>query len=45
MPSEPVAVTLLVVEALERLGVPYLIGGSLGDYVQSGRLYPQAATF
>ncbi len=29
MPSEPVAVTLLVVEALERLGVPYLIGGSL----------------
>jgi hypothetical protein len=31
MPSEPVAVTLLVVEALERLGVPYLIGGSLAS--------------
>jgi hypothetical protein len=33
MPSEPVAVTLLVVEALERLGVPYLIGGSLASAV------------
>ncbi len=31
MPSEPVAVTLLVVEALEQLNVPYLIGGSLAS--------------
>lgn len=49
MPSEPVAVTLLVIEALEALGVPYLIGGSLasavGDDVQSRRLYLQAAAF
>jgi hypothetical protein len=29
MPVEPVQVTLLVIEALEGLGVPYLIGGSL----------------
>ncbi len=33
MPTEPVAVTLLVVEALEALGVPYLIGGSLASAV------------
>jgi hypothetical protein len=33
MPSEPVAVTLLVIEALEALGVPYLIGGSLASAV------------
>jgi hypothetical protein len=33
MPSEPVAVTLLVVEALEALDVPYLIGGSLASAV------------
>ena len=29
MLSEPVAVTLLVIEALEALDVAYLIGGSL----------------
>lgn len=33
MLSEPVAVTLLVIEALEALGVPYLIGGSLASAV------------
>jgi len=33
MLTEPVAVTLLVVEALEALGVPYLIGGSLASAV------------
>jgi hypothetical protein len=33
MPSEPVAVTLLVVDALEALDVPYLIGGSLAAAV------------
>jgi hypothetical protein len=33
MLSEPVAVTLLVIEALEGLGVPYLIGGSLASAV------------
>lgn len=31
MPPEPVAVTLLVVEALEKLDMPYLIGGSLAS--------------
>jgi hypothetical protein len=31
MTSEPITVTLLVVEALERLNVPYLIGGSLAS--------------
>jgi hypothetical protein len=33
MPSEPVQVTLLVIEALEGLGIPYLIGGSLASAV------------
>ncbi len=33
MPAEPLAVTLLVIDALERLGVPYLIGGSLASAV------------
>ena len=33
MLPEPIAVTLRVVEALERLGVPYLIGGSLASAV------------
>ena len=33
MLPEPVAVTLLVIEALEGLGVPYLIGGSLASAV------------
>lgn len=33
MLSEPVAVTMLVIEALETLGVPYLIGGSLASAV------------
>jgi hypothetical protein len=31
MPSEPIAVTLQVIEALEGLGVPYWIGGSLAS--------------
>ena len=31
MLTEPIAVTLLVVEALEALGVPYFIGGSLSS--------------
>jgi len=30
---EPVAVMLLVAEALEKLGVPYLVGGSLASAV------------
>jgi len=33
MLSEPLAVTLLVIEALEALDVPYLIGGSLASAV------------
>jgi hypothetical protein len=33
MLSEPVAVTLLVIEALDALGVPYLIGGSLASAI------------
>ena len=33
MINEPVAVTLLVIEALERLGVSYVIGGSLASAV------------
>ena len=33
MLSEPVAVTLLVIETLDRLDVPYLIGGSLASTV------------
>jgi len=33
MLSEPVAVTLLVIEALDTLGAPYLIGGSLASTV------------
>jgi len=33
MSSDPIRVTLLVVEALEKLGVPYLIGGSLASSV------------
>lgn len=33
MLSEPVAVTLLVIEALDTLGAPYLIGGSLASAV------------
>jgi hypothetical protein len=31
--TEPIAVTLLVIEALESLGVPYLVGGSLASAV------------
>lgn len=33
MIPEPIAVTLLVIEALDRLGAPYLIGGSLASAV------------
>lgn len=33
MLAEPIAVTLLVIEALEELNVPYLIGGSLASAV------------
>ncbi|MDY7076966.1 MAG: hypothetical protein SXV54_08580 [Chloroflexota bacterium] len=33
MLSEPIAVTLLVIDALEALDVPYLIGGSLASAV------------
>ena len=33
MLPDPVAVTLMVIEALEGLGVPYLIGGSLASSV------------
>ena len=33
MPDEPIAVTLLVIDALDALGVPYLIGGSLASAV------------
>ena len=33
MLPEPVAVTLLVIEALDTLDVPYLIGGSLASAV------------
>lgn len=33
MLSEPIAVTLLVTDALETLGVPYVIGGSLASAV------------
>jgi len=33
MVSEPIAAALLVIEALDRLGVPYLIGGSLASAV------------
>lgn len=31
MPAEPLAVTLSVIEAFEKLNVPYLIGGSLAS--------------
>jgi hypothetical protein len=31
MTSEPITVTLLVIEALDSLGVRYLIGGSLAS--------------
>ncbi|NOZ50823.1 MAG: hypothetical protein GXP37_12380, partial [Chloroflexi bacterium] len=31
MTSEPIAVTLLVIEALEALDVPYFVGGSLAS--------------
>ena len=33
MLDEPIAVTLLVIDALDALGVPYLIGGSLASAV------------
>lgn len=33
MPDEPITVTLLVIDALDALGVPYLIGGSLASAV------------
>jgi hypothetical protein len=33
MPDEPIAVTLSVIDALDALGVPYLIGGSLASAV------------
>jgi len=33
MPEEPIAVTLLVIDVLDALGVPYLIGGSLASAV------------
>jgi hypothetical protein len=33
MPNEPIVVTLLVIDALDALGVPYLIGGSLASAV------------
>jgi hypothetical protein len=33
MPNEPIAVTLLVIDAMDALGVPYLIGGSLASAV------------
>jgi hypothetical protein len=31
MLAEPLAVTLLVIEAFEKLSIPYLIGGSLAS--------------
>ncbi len=33
MPDEPIAVALQVIDALEALGVPYMIGGSLASAV------------
>jgi len=39
MQSEPVSVTLLVVEVLDKLGIPYFIGGSL-----AGAIYGVART-
>jgi len=33
MPNEPIAVTLLVIDAMDALDVPYLIGGSLASAV------------
>lgn len=33
MPPEPVAIMLLVFEALEALGIPYLLGGSMASAV------------
>jgi hypothetical protein len=33
MPTDPIRVALLVVDALEALGVPYAIGGSLASSV------------
>lgn len=33
MPSEQMAVTLLIIQALEQVGAPYLIGGSLASAV------------
>jgi hypothetical protein len=39
MLAEPIAVTFLVIEALEKLGIPYLIGGSLASAITSDRLW------
>ena len=33
MPGDPIAIAVLVVEALEQLGIPYAIGGSLASSV------------
>ncbi len=33
MPTEPITITLKVIEALDRLGIPYLIGGSLASAI------------
>jgi hypothetical protein len=33
MPIDPIEVTLLVIQALEQLGVPYLIGGSFASAI------------
>jgi hypothetical protein len=36
IPSEPVAVILLVAGVLEELNIPYLIGGSMASAVHAG---------
>jgi len=45
MLSEPIAVTLLVIEALEALDVPYLIGGSLPAQYTAWRGRPRTPTW
>ena len=40
MLSEPVAVTLQIIDALESIGVPYLIGGSFASAVHGRSRHP-----
>ena len=43
MLAEPLALALEVIDVLERLGIPYWIGGSLATALRGGGYYPGKA--